>query len=196
VPSAPIATGQPWLEEELLGRRFRVSANAFFQVNTEQAEVLARLVLERLAPALGESILDAYCGVGTFALLAADRVGGRGRVVAIEEAGQAIADARVNAAGVSCVEIVQGRVERVVPRLDATFDGAVLDPARAGCERIVLDALIARPPRRIVYVSCDPATLARDLRILVDGGYRLVEVVPVDMFPQTFHIECVATLER
>ena len=131
--------------------------------------------------------------MGTFALLVAERVG---RVIAVEEAASAVQDARHNAAGLSNVELIQGRVEEVLPRLDVAPDGAILDPARVGCARPVLDALIAARVRRIVYVSCDPATLARDLRILVDAGYGLVDVQPVDMFPQTAHIECVATLER
>jgi 23S rRNA (uracil1939-C5)-methyltransferase len=219
VPDAPIETGQRYLEDEVLGRRFRIGANSFFQVNTRpvrrplpesiaapwigaregdwsQADILALLALDRLAATPGETILDAYCGVGTFALLAAERLAGRGRVVAIEWAHQAVEDARHNAAGLANVELIQGGVEKVLPELDLRPDGVILDPARAGCDRAVLDALLARRPGRIVYVSCDPSTLARDLRILVDGGYGLREVQPVDMFPQTAHIECVATLER
>jgi 23S rRNA (uracil1939-C5)-methyltransferase len=219
IPDAPFETGQTHLEEEVLGRRFRIAANSFFQVNTRpvrrvlpdaigaayplaggvregewsQADLLALLALDRLCPTPGDTVVDAYSGVGTFALLVAERVG---RVVAVEEAASAVSDARRNAAGLSNVDFVQGRVEEVLPRLDVAPDGAILDPARAGCARPVLDALIARRVRRIVYVSCDPSTLARDLRILVDAGYGLVEVQPVDMFPQTAHIECVATLER
>jgi 23S rRNA (uracil1939-C5)-methyltransferase len=219
IPDAPIETGQPHLEEEILGRRFRIAPNSFFQVNTRpdhrclpesirapwiaerdalwsQADLLALFALDRLEAAPGETILDAYCGVGTFALLAADRVGPSGRVLAIEEAISAIGDAAHNGRDLTNVEFIQGRVEKVLPGLDLAPDGVILDPARAGCERPVLDALLASRPRRIVYVSCDPSTLARDLRILVDGGYSLREVQPVDMFPQTYHIECVATLER
>jgi 23S rRNA (uracil1939-C5)-methyltransferase len=215
-PDAPVETGQTHLEEVVLGRRFRIAANSFFQVNTRpvrrglpsaigapwvrerqaewsQADLLALLALDRLCPTPGDTVVDAYSGVGTFALLVAERVG---RVVAVEEAASAVQDARHNAAGSSNVEFFQGRVEDVLPKLDLAPDGAILDPARVGCARPVLDALIARRVRRIVYVSCDPSTLARDLRILVDAGYGLVDVQPVDMFPQTAHIECVATLER
>lgn len=218
IPDAPIPTGQPHLEDELLGRRFRIAANSFFQVNTRpahrqlpdaiaapwlscragdwsQAEILALLAIDRLRPAPGETFLDAYAGVGTFALLLADHAPGS-RVLAIEEAASAVADARHNAAGLANVEFLHGRVENVLPDLDYAPDGAILDPARAGCARPVLDALLARRVPRLVYVSCDPSTLARDLRILVDGGYTLCDVQPVDMFPQTYHIECVATLER
>jgi 23S rRNA (uracil1939-C5)-methyltransferase len=216
IPDAPVATGQTHLEEEVLGRRFRIAPNSFFQVNTRpvrralpgairapwvgereaewsQADVLALLAIDRLGPTPGDTVVDAYSGVGTFALLVAERVG---RVIAVEESASAVQDARHNAAGLTNVELLQGRVEDVLPRLDVAPDSAILDPARVGCARPVLDALIARRVRRIVYVSCDPSTLARDLRILVDAGYGLVEVQPVDMFPQTAHIECVATLER
>lgn len=221
IDDAPFETGQRYLEDEILGRRFRIAANSFFQVNTRpsfrclpktigaplyvereaewsQADILALLALDRLAAAPGETILDAYCGVGTFALLAADRVGASGQVLAIEESVSAIEDARhnVSAASLSNVDIVQGRVEAVLPNLDLAPDGVILDPARAGCEPPVLAALLNRKPRRVVYVSCDPSTLARDLRVLVDGGYGLVDVQPVDMFPWTYHIECVATLEH
>jgi 23S rRNA (uracil1939-C5)-methyltransferase len=218
VPDVPIPTGQTHLEDELLGRRFRIAANSFFQVNTRpalrplpeaiaapwlggregdwsQAEILALVAIDRLRPAPGETFLDAYAGVGTFALLLADHATGA-RVLAIEEAASAVLDARHNAAGLSNVEFLHGRVENVLPDLDYAPDGAILDPARAGCARPVLDALLDRRVRRVVYVSCDPSTLARDLRILVDGGYALTDVQPVDMFPQTFHIECVATLDR
>lgn len=218
IDDAPIATGQAYLEDELLGRRFRIAPNSFFQVNTRpaprtlpdaiaapwlsaregdwsQAEVLALLAIDRLCPAPGETFLDAYAGVGTFALLLADRAPGS-RVLAIEEAASAVLDARHNAAGLNNVEFLHGRVEHVLPDLDYAPDGAILDPARAGCARPVLDALLDRKVPRVVYVSCDPSTLARDLRILVDGGYTLRDVQPVDMFPQTYHVECVAFLER
>ena len=96
--------------------------------------------------------------------------------------------------GLPNVEVIEGKVEDVLPQLPGAADVVLLDPPRAGCHSRVLQALVDHRPRKVVYVSCDPATLARDLRALCDGGFRLVEVRPVDMFPQTYHIECVASL--
>ncbi|MGA9349833.1 MAG: 23S rRNA (uracil(1939)-C(5))-methyltransferase RlmD [Anaerolineae bacterium] len=185
--------GSNYITEEVAGRRFRISATSFFQVNTAAAEELVRVVGEYLAPAGGEMLLDAYCGVGTFALSLADKVG---HVIGIEEDAGAVADARLNAAELANVEFIEGSVEALLPQLDRRIDLAMLDPPRQGCKPEALRALIELAPRRIVYVSCDPATLARDARKLVDGGYQLVEVQPVDMFPQTYHIESVALWER
>ena len=131
--------------------------------------------------------------MGTFALSLADQVG---QVIGIEEDASAVADARLNAADLANVEFIEGSVEAVLLRLNRPIDLAVLDPPRQGCKPKALAALIELAPRRIVYVSCDPATLARDARRLADGGYQLVEVQPVDMFPQTYHIESVALFEK
>lgn len=221
LPEVPdLETGQQLLEEELLGTRFRLHASSFFQVNTRReqrplppglpralrpipsdglsmAELLALLVLDRVDPRGGELVVDAYCGVGTFALLAAPCVE---CVVGVEEARVAIADAEHNARDVPNATFVEGKTEAVLPRLalERRPDAVVLDPARAGCHPAVLEALLARPlrPPKLVYVSCDPSTLARDLRVLVDGGYTLQDVQPLDMFPHTYHVECVATLAR
>ena len=185
--------GNNYITEVVAGRRFRISAASFFQVNTAAAEELVRLVGEYLAPTGDETLLDAYCGVGTFALSLADQVG---QVIGIEEDASAVADARLNAADLANVEFIEGSVEAVLLRLNRPIDLAVLDPPRQGCKPKALAALIELAPRRIVYVSCDPATLARDARRLADGGYQLVEVQPVDMFPQTYHIESVALFEK
>ena len=141
------------------------------------------------------TIADAYCGVGTFALLLARHVN---KVIAIEESASAIKDAQWNLREVSNVDIVKGKVEDVLPALASQLDGLVIDPPRAGCQQVVLDALVQYPVARIVYVSCDPSTLARDLNILCHQHpiYRLRSVRPLDMFPQTAHIECIAVLER
>jgi len=197
------------MEERLGGQTFRIRPSSFFQTNTMQAEKMARLVLDGLLTGAEHgrdksgpyTLVDAYCGVGTFALLLAhlhDKSGGHGRVIAIEESPSAITDAQWNLRAASNVEIMKGKVEDILPALTGQIDGLVIDPPRAGCQRSVLDALAQHPVPRVVYVSCDPATLARDLHILchVHAAYRLLSVQPLDMFPHTAHIECVTVLEH
>lgn len=186
-----VPTGQKSYVEELGGARFDVSAAAFFQVNHAQAEQMLRLIGEAL-PERGALLVDAFAGVGTFAVLFADRFE---RVVAIEESVAAARDSAANLANTPNVEMRVGRVEDVLPFLDRSPDAVVLDPPRPGCHPEVLDAIARFRAGTVVYVSCNPATLARDLRILVDRGYRVDRVTPIDMFPQTGHIECVARLE-
>ena len=189
------------MEEMLGGELFRIRPSSFFQTNTAQAEKMATMVLDGLAVSAQHSherprtIVDAYCGVGTFALLLARHVD---KVFAIEESASAIKDAQWNLREVSNVEILKGKVEELLPTLECHIDGLVIDPPRAGCQQVVLDALVQHAVDRIVYVSCEPSTLARDLNILchLHPIYRLLSVQPLDMFPQTAHIECVATLER
>ncbi len=181
------------MEEELAGARFRIRPSSFFQTNTAQAEQMVALVLRGLALEPQMTVVDAYCGVGTFALLLARHAR---RVIGIEESASAVRDALWNVRDAGNVQILQGKTELILPTLAETVDGLVLDPPRQGCQRQVLDALAARRVPRVVYVSCDPATLARDLRYLcaTTRAYQLVNVQPLDMFPQTAHIECVAVL--
>ncbi len=185
--------GREAIHEQLRGRLFRISPQSFFQVNTAMAERLIDLVEGYLAPRSTDVLLDAFGGVGTFGLLLAPRVA---RVIEIESSPSAVEDARANAVEFTNVELREGSVEEVLPRLAPRVDIAVADPPRAGIAPRALDALIAQAPRAFAYVSCDPATLARDARRLLDGGYRLVEVQPVDLFPQTYHIETVSRFER
>ena len=181
--------GHNHITETVADHTYRISAPSFFQVNTPQAAQLVRLVLEYLDLQGDETVLDAYCGVGLFTTHLAERAG---LVVGVELAPAAIADLLENTAGFDNVEVIEGPIEAVLPDLDTRFDAAVIDPPRAGVDRFALDALVASQPARLVYVSCDPATLARDAKRLARAGYRLVEVQPVDMFPQTYHVESVA----
>jgi 23S rRNA (uracil1939-C5)-methyltransferase len=185
--------GSNHITEIVAGRAYRVSAPSFFQVNTPQAAHLVRLVTEYLALQGAETVLDAYCGVGLFAAHLAERAG---LVVGIESSPAAVDDLLENTAEFDNVEVAEGPVEAALPDLDIPIDAAVVDPPRTGLDRFALDALIERTPNRLAYVSCDPATLARDAKRLTAGGYRLVEVQPVDMFPQTYHIESVALFTR
>ncbi len=190
VPGAPFPTGQTAYTESLAGHRFRVRAPAFFQVNSAQAEQMARVVGESL-PAKGRLLVDAFAGVGTFAVIFADRFE---RVIAIEESHSAAVDAGFNLASTPQVEMRAGKVEDLLPLLDAVHDALLQDPPRPGSAPELLHAIARFRPTRVVYVSCNPATLARDLRVLIDSGYSLDRVTPIDMFPQTGHIESVSQL--
>jgi 23S rRNA (uracil1939-C5)-methyltransferase len=185
--------GKNHIVEIVTDHVYRISAPSFFQVNTAQAAQLVRLVLDYVDPRAGQVVLDAYCGVGLFTTHLAERAG---LVIGVELSPAAVADLLENTAEQDNVDIVEGPVEAVLPDLDIPIDAAVIDPPRAGVDRFALDALVKHHPARLVYVSCDPATLARDTKRLIRAGYRLVEVQPVDMFPQTYHIESVALFTR
>jgi 23S rRNA (uracil1939-C5)-methyltransferase len=175
------------------GRRFRVTAGGFFQVNLPQAGKLVDLVLGRLNLQGGETVLDLYAGVGLFTAFIAERAS---LVTSVESYPPAVTDADENLADLDNVDLIEGNVEDVLPELDDTVDAVVVDPPRTGVEPAVLDTLDDLGPRALVYVSCEPATLARDAKRLTAKGFRLVDVQPVDMFPQTYHIECVAHFAR
>ncbi len=185
--------GLDYITEIIHGREFRISATSFYQANSAQAERLVEIVLGALELEGREIVLDAYCGVGLFTAFIAEEAGA---VVGIDFNAASVADAVFNLADAPNVTLIEGQVEDVLPDLEDAFDAAVLDPPRTGLDPVTLDVLVRVSPGRIVYVSCDPATLARDARRLVDAGYTLEWVQPVDLFPQTFHIENVALLTR
>ena len=190
-PAVKIPTGQKKYFETVGEDHFIVSSPSFFQVNVEQAARAAEVVREGLALNADDLLVDAYTGVGTFAVLLAPYVG---KVVAIEESSAAVADARENSGSISNLEFVLGRTENVLGELHERPDAVVLDPPRSGCQPQALASLVELATPRVAYVSCDAETLARDLKVLCAGGYRLERVVPIDMFPQTHHVECVALL--
>jgi 23S rRNA (uracil1939-C5)-methyltransferase len=191
--------GSAVLEEELSGLSFRISPDAFFQTNTEMAERLYREAAELAALSGRETVLDLFCGIGTIALVLALDAGEVWGVELVEEAVRdAIENAKLN--GIDNTKFFAGDVRLVMRELleqSGSPDVIVVDPPRAGLSQKVVRRIIEADAQRIVYVSCNPTTLAPNARQLVDdGGYKLKTVRPVDMFPQTPHIECVALLER
>ena len=189
-PDVAIPTGQKYYREVVDGREFRVASPSFFQVNVEQAAQLAQFVKDGLWLTGSETVLDAYAGVGAFSVLLSPYAR---RVIAVEESTAAISDAEHNSRGCTNIELIAGKVEEVLPSLAAKPDAVILDPSRSGCQPAVLETLLEQGPERIAYVSCNPESLARDLRTLC-RRYHVETVQPVDMFPQTHHIESVAIL--
>ena len=190
--------GEDRLDEELCGLRFRVSPEAFFQTNTEMAERLYALAGEYAALEGWERVFDLYCGIGTLALVLAARAAEVWGVEIVEPAvADAIANAQLNE--VDNASFFAGDVRLAMRELVERAgrpDVCVVDPPRSGLSQKVVRRIIEAGPRRIVYVSCNPTTLAPNAAQLVEAGYALRRVRPVDMFPQTPHIECVAVLER
>ena len=185
-------SGQKHYEESASGRSFRVASPSFFQVNIGQLERMVELIESMLGLDGNGTLLDAYSGVGTFSVLLAPHVE---RVIAIEESAAGVADAQANAAGLSNIEFMQGKSEELMPGLAGDVDYVILDPPRAGCMPDALDAVARMRPAKVVLVSCDTEAMARDQARMVGDGFRLVSVQPVDMFPQTRHVEVLSLLE-
>jgi len=196
-PEKPyVLAGHSYLFQRVKGRLFRVSANAFFQVNLGVAEALIDHLLQALPWSSEMTLLEVYSGGGLFTAFLAPRVG---RVIAVEADPWAVADFEYNLAEADNVELYEDAAERALPYLreqGERVDVALVDPPRAGLAREVVRALIDLAPEWIVYVSCHPATMARDGHQLVRGGYRLVRALPFDMFPQTYHIESLSLWRR
>ncbi|MBP9699261.1 MAG: 23S rRNA (uracil(1939)-C(5))-methyltransferase RlmD, partial [Elusimicrobia bacterium] len=189
--------GKEYLEERLLGLRFHLSPASFFQINHSMAEKLYRLAVDMADPAATDVVWELYAGVGAMGQLLARKAK---LVWAVEENAQAVRDGieSLQWNGIDNLRFRQGRCELVLARslLKDTPQVVLLDPPRAGCEKSVLKILMRAGPRKVVYVSCDPATLARDAQYLSTGGYHLKRSVPVDLFSQTAHVESVSLFER
>jgi tRNA/tmRNA/rRNA uracil-C5-methylase (TrmA/RlmC/RlmD family) len=193
----PDGRGDGVLTEVVGDRAFRVTGGGFWQVHPGAAATLLAAVVDGLEPQPGETALDLYGGVGLFAARLAELVGPTGRVTLVESDRVAVGDARHNLAELPAVRVERGRVDHVLRRLrTGRADLVVLDPPRSGAGRAVVD-LVARQvrPRRVAYVACDPAALARDLTWFAERGYRLTGLRAFDIFPMTHHVECVALLE-
>jgi len=187
-----VQTGHDHIFVDVLDRTFRVSATAFFQANTSMAGRMVQHVLARLPSTCG-ALIDAFCGVGLFSAFLAPRCQ---RLIGIESSTAACEDFAHNLDEFDHVELYEDAVERVLPTLDLRPDAILLDPPRAGLDRKALDAVLRLAPPTLIYVSCDPPTLARDAARLIQGGYTVEQIRPFDMFPQTYHIESIAVFTR
>jgi 23S rRNA (uracil1939-C5)-methyltransferase len=197
-PKWKLIWGKKHLKEQIDDLVFSIGPGSFVQVNTVQTEVLYQKVLEYANLQGNEEVIDVYCGIGTISLLLAKRCR---QVYGIEEVKEAVNDARYNSRlnRIKNAKFLAGKAEQILPQMMASGvkpDLIVVDPPRKGCDSRVLDAIVGMNPPRIIYVSCDPGNLARDLKILDEKGYKTVEVQPVDMFPHTSHVECVVLMSR
>ena len=191
-----VPSGRQKYVEKVRDATFQVAASSFFQVNTEQLSAVVDEIVELLNLDGDDTLVDLYCGVGTFARLLAPYVR---EVIGIEESASAVADARVNCSDVDNVCFIEAKAEKAAVELSEsgrTVDVAIIDPPRIGCAPQALEALRKLSPRRLMMVSCNPTTLARDLDALCQSGFKLLTVRPVDMFPQTKHVETLALLEN
>ena len=190
-----ILFGKATIHDKIGNFTFNISARSFFQVNTVQAEILYKTALDFAELHGHETIIDAYCGTGTISLFMARKAR---KVIGIEVVSSAIADAKRNARenNIRNAEFMVGDAVKVLPRIFEPADVVIVDPPRAGCDKKVLETFAGMNPEKIIYVSCNPATLARDLKILYELGYRTKKIQPVDMFPFTSHVESVAQIEK
>ena len=190
--------GKGYIEDLLLGKRYRISPHSFYQVNHAQTEVLYKKVLEEAALSGEEQVLDLYCGIGTIGLSLADSCK---ELIGVEIIPQAVENAKENAAlnGVENAAFFCSDASMAAAKFakeGKKFDLIIVDPPRKGCDQQTLDAICQMAPKKLIYVSCNPATLARDLRILEEKGYVTETATPVDLFPRTHHVESVATLSH
>jgi 23S rRNA (uracil1939-C5)-methyltransferase len=181
--------GDDFVIMQVLDRQFKVSAGSFFQVNIPQAEAMVQFLLDHLDLTSQTTILDLYSGVGLFSAFFAAHVA---RCVSVEISPWACDDFAENLDEFDNVDLYIGEVGDVLPGLEIRPEVIVVDPPRAGLDKIVVVELIKMQPNVIAYVSCDPSTLARDASLLISGGYTLEKVTPFDLFPQTFHIESIS----
>jgi tRNA/tmRNA/rRNA uracil-C5-methylase (TrmA/RlmC/RlmD family) len=201
-PGAIVAVeGEPrpgrTVEEEVLGHRFEVAEDGFWQVHQGAPATLVSAVLETAGVREGDRVLDLFSGVGLFTAPLAAATGERGHVLAVEGDRVAVDHARANLASYPWVEVVRGSVARVLERdRSGPYDVVVLDPPREGAKRAVVDHVVARRPRTVVHVACDPASFARDVALLAERGYVLGDLRAFDLFPMTQHVEVVGTFTR
>lgn len=190
--------GPGFIEDEICGLRFRISSKSFYQINSSQAEILYKKAIEMAEFKGDERIIDAYSGVGTISLIVSKNVK---EVIGVELNPDAVKDAIGNAKGNKIENVFfhqqdAGEFMVHMANKNEIFDAVILDPPRSGSDEVFLSSLVKLSPEKIIYISCNPETQARDMRYLVKEGYKVKEMQPVDMFPQTDHIECVVGIQK
>jgi 23S rRNA (uracil1939-C5)-methyltransferase len=195
-PVTQLIAGRSWLRENFAGFQLQIASDTFFQVFTAQAERVVPLLLQALAVLTPATVIDAYCGIGTYSLPIA---ASGWQVHGIELSSEAVKQAKANAEANNLTHLATyeaGVVSRCLPEHLIHCDVLFLDPPRKGLDSFVVDAILAQPPQTLIYLSCDPATLARDLGQFTASAYRLEQIQPIDFFPQTIHVETLAVLRR
>lgn len=190
--------GKGYIEDNLCGLTFRISPKSFYQINAFQTEILYNKAIEYACLTGNEVVLDAYCGTGTIGLVASKNAK---QVVGVELNKDAVKDAKINAkinniTNTQFVNADAGQFMTELAKESASVDVVFMDPPRAGSDKAFLNSVLSLSPQRIVYISCNPETQKRDLLTLTKGGYKVTKIQPVDMFPHTSHIECIALLEQ
>ncbi|MHC9000859.1 23S rRNA (uracil(1939)-C(5))-methyltransferase RlmD [Enterococcus bulliens] len=197
-PVNRVLFGKAYIEDQLLGKTYRISARSFYQINTVQAEVLYNCAIDAAGLKSTDTVIDAYSGIGTIGLSLADKVH---HVYGMEIVEEAVEDARTNAEinGIENATYLAGKAEKVMQqfaREGIQANVVFVDPPRKGLEANFIESTVQMKPEKVVYISCNPATMARDISLFADKGYKVKTIQPVDLFPQTHHVECVTVLVK
>ena len=187
-----IQTGQKDYIEQISGHEFQISSPSFFQVNSNQIENMKNTILSLIKDTGKHLLVDAYSGVGTFGILLSEYFE---NIIGIEQSSSAVIDAKVNIKNIPNYKILIGNSEDIIKEIKSKIDVVILDPSRKGCDEKLLNNLISHPVDNIIYISCDPKTLARDLKILNEKKYKIQSITPIDLFPNTHHIESITLLK-
>jgi len=191
-PEIKIKTGQKTYTEKISKYEFQISSPSFFQVNSNQIENMKNTILSLIKNNKKKLLVDAYSGVGTFGILLSEYFE---KVIGIEQSNSAVSDANINIKNIANYKILTGNSEDIIREIKSKIDVVILDPSRKGCHEKLLNNLISNPADNIIYISCDPKTLARDLEILNKEKYKIESITPIDLFPNTHHVESITLLK-
>ena len=191
-PEIKIKTGQKTYTEKISKSEFQISSPSFFQVNSNQIENMKNTILSLIKNNKKKLLVDAYSGVGTFGILLSEYFE---KVIGIEQSNSAVSDANINIKNIANYKILTGNSEDIIREIKSKIDVVILDPSRKGCHEKLLNNLISNPADNIIYISCDPKTLARDLEILNKEKYKIESITPIDLFPNTHHVESITLLK-